>query len=203
MRALSSNEPRSGGAGDGGLGVTYKRPVPGGRRGRSGEDVKWEIVGPEYAAPGESGGSGKGARGPADVPFFCHDVTEREVRVPRVPEGGHPSGAEGVKVVEVLVGRERVGAYVDLYTSVLGVEGREREDGDWEFPLRAPGAQDVTGVVRLRAARTEEDERYLKQRGVGVTALVIGLKGGGELRLPIAEYYLHGLQDLWSMAANN
>ncbi|PLB45565.1 hypothetical protein P170DRAFT_466846 [Aspergillus steynii IBT 23096] len=142
-------------AGDGGLGVTYKKPIPGGRQLSTGEDVKWEIVGPEYKS--EDGG----ARGPTDVPFFCHDVTERRVRVPRVPETGHPSGAVGVKAIEVLVGRERVGDYVQLYTSVLGVEGEARKDGDgeWEFPLRAPGAEDVTGVVRLRGSRTEEDER--------------------------------------------
>ncbi|KAH8423145.1 uncharacterized protein LDX57_000899 [Aspergillus melleus] len=192
VSALKSPNGGDGGDGTLGINVTYKPPIPGGRKTPSGEDVKWEIVKAEVLST-QPEGTGRGAQyGPTTVPFFCHDVTDRKVRVPRVPESGHPSGVVGIKAIEVVVPGKEIDAFAELYTAVLGVEERTTEGGDREFALRAPGTEEETGVVRVRASRTEEDERYLKERGVGVSALVFRVQGDGELRLPIAGYYLQG-----------
>ncbi|KAA8647361.1 uncharacterized protein ATNIH1004_006054 [Aspergillus tanneri] len=180
--------------GDGGLGVTYTPPQAGGRTTPRGEEIRWELVRPSYSNT-DSILEGTAKR-PTDTPFFCHDVTDRGLRVPMDPTGRkHSSGASGLEAIEVLVPREKVQAYMDLYTSVLGVAGRRRSGtGDEvEFPLRAPGSSESSGVVRLRVPRGTEDERYLRERGVGVSALVIKLKGEETpLKLPIAAHYLRG-----------
>ncbi|KAI9037945.1 uncharacterized protein KD926_011468 [Aspergillus affinis] len=175
------------------LGITYKSPVPGGRKTKSGEEVKWEIVKAEFATSATDAIGKEAQHGTTSVPFFCHDVTDRKLWVPRVPESGHASRVVGIKAIEVVVGREEIGAFAEVYTAVLGVEGQTTEAGDRGFWLRAPGAEEETGVVRLRASRTEEDERFLMERVVGVSALVFRVEGNGELRLPIAGYYLQGL----------
>ncbi|KAK1148980.1 hypothetical protein N8T08_007655 [Aspergillus melleus] len=99
------------------LNVTYKPPIPGGRKLQSGEDVKWEIVKAEVFST-EPEGTGRGTQyGPTAVPFFCHDVTDRKLRVPRVPGPGHPSGVVGLKAIEVVVPREEVEAFAELLSA--------------------------------------------------------------------------------------
>jgi hypothetical protein len=56
--------------GEAGMPISYERPRSGGRRRMDGVDVRWEVTFPN---PGIERGN---------VPFWCHDVTPRELRVP-------------------------------------------------------------------------------------------------------------------------
>lgn len=95
----------------------------GGRTKEGGEKVEWEVTFPA----GEMGG--QGVRG--KVPFFCHDVTERRVRVPVEGEKSmHACGAVGVRGFTVVVkDRALLEETRAVYKDVLGSEGKEGEDG--------------------------------------------------------------------------
>lgn len=184
MRALESSP------GDGNLGVTYLEPQEGGRKSPEGVDIRWKIVKAEYTQ-GESTPPDdfypRGRR--TDAPFFCHDLTPREHRVtydrPAVTQ--HPSRATGIERVEVLVPRGRLHAYTDLYTSIIGAAAEEN-DGMAEFSLAAPGTQSFPGSIRVRPAETAEDERFLREKGVGISSLVLRSESGESFNFPIADY---------------
>ncbi|KAL1591687.1 hypothetical protein SLS60_011686 [Paraconiothyrium brasiliense] len=75
---------------------SHQSPLHGGRKRADGIDVKWAVTFPKGAHGGQS------SRG--RVPFFCHDVTERNVRVPlSADKTTHPSGVLGVHSLSVLV----------------------------------------------------------------------------------------------------
>lgn len=71
--------------------VSYAEPKEGGRRRPDGQELKWKVTFPLGAERGE-------------VPFWCHDVTPRERRVP-VSETNtkHPCHATGMSKVTVEV----------------------------------------------------------------------------------------------------
>ncbi|KAL5390073.1 hypothetical protein DPSP01_002129 [Paraphaeosphaeria sporulosa] len=70
--------------------ASHKTPVHGGRQRPDGVDVKWAVTFPQ------------GERGL--TPFFCHDTTPREIRVPLSDEKmKHPSGVLGVQSLTVMV----------------------------------------------------------------------------------------------------
>jgi hypothetical protein len=53
-------------------GVRYEKPREGGRKRQDGEELKWKVIWPVV------GGSLGIQRG--ELPFFCHDVTDRSLR---------------------------------------------------------------------------------------------------------------------------
>lgn len=96
---------------------THAQPNRGGRKRADGVDVAWAVTFPT----GENGG--QEARG--RIPFFCHDVTPREVRVPLSAEKtAHPCGAVGVQELTVVVKDQNLLDQTRRsYTSLLGSEG--------------------------------------------------------------------------------
>jgi hypothetical protein len=138
----------------------YAEPIPGGRKRPDGVDLKWRVTFPTSVERGV-------------VPFWCHDVTEREKRVPISPEATrHASGALGVAGVRVSVDDGRVGA---VRSSVQAITGND------ECVLGAPNA--VHGLkepwVQVQAAEQEE--------GSGIVlklALVLQTAGGGGSNAP-------------------
>jgi hypothetical protein len=74
----------------------YSEPIKGGRKRADGVDVAWVVTLPQ----GKKGG--QGIRG--KVPFFCHDITPYDVRVPldkaRIT---HPCGALGIRQLSIIV----------------------------------------------------------------------------------------------------
>jgi PAS domain-containing protein len=119
--------------------VRYDDPVAGGRKRPDGVELQWKVTFPT--------GIERGA-----VPFWCHDVTEREKRVPISKEATeHPSGVMGVAGLRVGIdeGRvkavnEAVGAIIGSEDLVLGapkeVEGLEKP---WVEVQTASGTGDV------------------------------------------------------------
>ncbi|KAI0293343.1 glyoxalase-like domain-containing protein [Multifurca ochricompacta] len=78
-----------------GSGTRYAPEVAGGRRRPDGVELKWEITAPARWAEKEGG---------TRLPFFCGDVTPRELRVPTRPRSitVHPNGAQGIAFLCVL-----------------------------------------------------------------------------------------------------
>lgn len=133
-------------------GLRYQKPLAGGRKRDDGVDVKWEVTFPDV-----EGGCQRG-----ELPFFCHDVTERGLRVP-FSEGStrHPSKVLSVRRLGVYVPRKRVGTLKKAYDAVLGVESNE--EGVFEtVPLKGRG-----GNVGFKVGEPREDggRQEMERRG--------------------------------------
>ncbi|KAL3435564.1 hypothetical protein BDV09DRAFT_70133 [Aspergillus tetrazonus] len=175
--------------GDGGIGVTYLPPQEGGRKNAEGVDIRWKIVKAGYTQGESTPRDEFFPRGRTDAPFFCHDLTPRRRRVtfdlPSVTQ--HPSGATGIDRIEVLVPRDKFRAYTDLYTSIVGAAPQE-DEGRAEFKLSAPGIPNLSGSLYIRPAETEADEQFLREKGVGISSLLLRSEIGESFSFPIAEY---------------
>jgi Glyoxalase-like domain len=177
--------------GDEGLGVKYVPPKAGGRKRKDDADVKWEVTRPEYRNAENTPSAEMYPSKRIDVPFFCHDVTPRVVRVPWDEEDltKHPSGASGVAAVEVLVPPEKLTAYSTLYSSITGSSPQQLNDEKKKgvsFDLATPTSQDRGPVIKLRVPTSDEDRAWLNDRGIGIREIQIsvkGRKGHGEERL--------------------
>lgn len=98
-----------------GTGISYKAPQEGGReKPDSGILVQWEVTFPQ--------GAPRGA-----LPFWCHDITPREWRVPVENNSkgvSHPCGAKGISCVHVELPSEQISsinsAIVAITDSDLG-----------------------------------------------------------------------------------
>ncbi len=157
------------------VGERYAQPVRGGRTKEGGEKVEWEVTFPA----GEMGG--QGVRG--KVPFFCHDVTERRVRVPVEEEKSrHACGVLGVRGLTVVVKDEALLEEMrGVYGDVLGSEGREGEDG---VVFEVGRVREVDGLdegvrVVLRVARGEEEEKKIEGRDFVFGDVVLGARAKG------------------------
>lgn len=88
--------------------VRYTDPVAGGRKRPDGVELQWKVTFPTGIERGV-------------VPFWCHDVTKRENRVPITKEATeHPSGALGVAGIRVEVDDGRVRAVNEAVGAIIG-----------------------------------------------------------------------------------
>lgn len=135
--------------------ATHDDPIRGGRKRADGVEVKWAVTFPK----GEKGG--QDVRG--KMPFFCHDITEREVRVPlSVEKTEHPCGALGVRQITVVVKDQALLEETSkTYASILGAQGAS---GDNEVSFLVGRVCDVGGlddgakiVLRLPKDSTESE----------------------------------------------
>lgn len=158
----------------GGAGGSHAAPVEGGRKRADGVEVKWAVTFPE----GEHGGQATRGR----VPFFCHDVTERGVRVPLSAEGtGHGSGALGVRELTVIVRDE--GALEEtggVYAKLFGKEGVKSGD---EVYFQAGRVKEVDGLdggarIVLRLPRDREEVERLGERSFWYGDVVLAAPAG-------------------------
>jgi hypothetical protein len=91
--------------------VKYEQPEAGGRTRDDGQVLKWKVTVPAKPA----------LRG--ELPFFCQDITPRDLRVPFSEEStSHPSGAYGVTGLKIYVLQERVGDLSKAYSAILEVK---------------------------------------------------------------------------------
>ncbi|KAL4907382.1 hypothetical protein BDW74DRAFT_123756 [Aspergillus multicolor] len=183
VKALES-EPR-----DGKLGVTYLPPRDGGRKNPEGVDIRWKIVKAQYTQAESTPPDEFYPRGRTDAPFFCYDLTLRKHRVTfdQSSVTQHPSGTTGIDRIEVLVPKDKFRAYTDLYASVVGASPQQTEAGV-EFRLSAPGIQSFSGSLLIRPAETEADEQFLREKGVGISSLVLRSETGAPFSFAIVDY---------------
>lgn len=99
-----------------GKGVTdkyaYNKPVDGGRKRPNGTEIKWRVT-----FPRTDGGLKRG-----DIPFWCHDVTDRKLRAPVDDEKAitHPCGAIGIQKLCIAGPEARAKELQEVYTAISG-----------------------------------------------------------------------------------
>jgi hypothetical protein len=173
------------------LSIDYAFPAEGGRKREDGQDVKWKCtfplnqatVSPQPRAPLDRRG---------EIPFWCHDVTPRSLRVDASDENTtHPSGALGIAQLTVMVPKARLDRYVDLYASIMDTQP-VRVFGTTRLPLDAP--IEHPGLVKpwvfVEEPTLEAEKKRVAERGAGIVeiALRVGTEGSvGVARAPISE----------------
>jgi hypothetical protein len=145
----------------GGADGSHGEPVEGGRKRADGVDVKWAVTFPK----GEHGGQDKRGR----IPFFCHDVTPRDVRVPLSKEKTtHTSGIRGVKELTVIVkDKALLSETSDVYAKLFGAEGVKKGE---EVYFHATRVKEVDGLdagarVLLRLPKDKDEVEKVGKTG--------------------------------------
>lgn len=122
-----------------------------------------------------------------DFPFFCHDITNRNVRIPFDDESKttHPCGAVGISTIAMLFPKERLDHYATLYEKVLGVKkcklvpGIDRKH-NVEFEVAVPIPGRGKSRILMHDELRPEDEEWLRERGAGIQ----GIELRGAVRRP-------------------
>ena len=193
------------------LGIDYALPVEGGRTRPDGQQVRWKVTFPVDLSPAavsppvpqhphrhqheqqqQQQQQRQHTNRSGEIPFWCHDVTPRAVRVDTSPASTtHPSGALGIAQFTVLVPTDKADRYVDLYASIMDTQPVRAFDTT-RLPLDAPIA--VPGLVKpwlfVEQPSLDAERRRLAERGVGIVevALRVGTDGSvGVARAPISE----------------
>jgi hypothetical protein len=162
-----------------GVRETHVEPIQGGRKRADGVDVKWAVTFPK----GEKGGQDIRGR----IPFFCHDITERSVRVPLSKEKTtHPCGALGVRQLTIIVRDRRLLQETKAaYVSILGDEGLQRGDESY-FRLKRVcevDALETGSTIVLRLPKDRKETEASLKTGFSYGDLVLGIEAGANKRL--------------------
>lgn len=143
-------------------GIQYSDPRAGARIRPDGQRIEWFVTFPKIG--GEDGLPQTGI-----LPFFCHDVTDRELRVPLKRENvTHPCGALGVKSFSVFVDEREVTELREKYSKVLGV--KDLGEGSFE----TPGLEGEGDLATIRVKGVGEGEDLLKKDLEKRGGLVLG-----------------------------
>jgi hypothetical protein len=135
--------------------VRYEKPVKGGRIRGDGKEVRWFVTFPELE---------EGTRYQRGVlPFFCHDETERVLRVPG-EEGNvqHPCGAMGIRSLTVYVSEDMLIELRKVYGAVLGVEG---DDEDRFVISSLHGGMETSILLKTPKKTDTEVLKEMNERG--------------------------------------
>ncbi|TID13942.1 hypothetical protein E2P81_ATG07009 [Venturia nashicola] len=162
--------------------VGYEQSKNGGRRRPDGTSVEWTVT---FPSPSVERGT---------VPFWCHDITPRQLRVPvqsAKEATQHPSRTVGVSKLIMVVSP---GSFVDLgkiYAEILGREGVQGEGG-MEFVVEQPLPNQIPSKLILRQASSAEEKAMVATNGgmVGIWEIVLAIRGS--LPDSISEKIGHG-----------
>lgn len=188
------------------IGVNFQEPKAGGRKRVDGKDVKWKTTRPEFGVHSPPLEDKYLTNTRLDIPFFCHDVTDRTVRVPFDNEKitTHPCGAVGIYSVNVVVPNSHFSDYLEYYGALLGTSPQTSvtitSEKDASFELSAPNpnfneSRSFLNVCRPAAEiqRNEEhenQEKWLRERGPGIYELILT---GKQQESPPSSVPAHGL----------
>jgi catechol 2,3-dioxygenase-like lactoylglutathione lyase family enzyme len=135
-------------------GLHLDGPMPGGRLRLDGVRLDWQIVRPTTT----------------DLPFWCGDVTPRNLRVPEAAIRGHANGVTGISRVRILVAD--LATSTGRYSALVGPDAVKTDNGVVRIDLQKT-------VFELVGPDDEQARRRLAARGEGVLSL--------ELRGPTAK----------------
>jgi hypothetical protein len=125
---------------DSGSGISYAEPKAGGRLRPDGVELKWKVTFPLGAERGE-------------VPFWCHDVTPRERRVPGDKSNtAHPSKVVGVTGVTVSVSSSKA----EKIRQALRAITERSANNDGKFSAGHPLSPSVSFESWIRVAELED-----------------------------------------------
>lgn len=164
--------------GDAALGVRYQDPIYVVRKRPDGIDTETSVSRPVFQDGDKVPNADLFPGGRLDVPFFCHDVTERQLRIPSSDKSKttHPCGATGIAACEILVPEEQFSEYTTLYSNILGskveISGDETSGRCAALDISRPEGL-ARGKVIVRAARSEYGLERMKTRGIGFSDLII------------------------------
>jgi hypothetical protein len=157
--------------------------------------VEWEVTFPlDSGGDGDNNGAvkeqeekeelnvrnGQSLRGL--LPFFCHDITPRDVRVPAYsPSKPHPCGALGVDNIVILVrDKATLDRVTPIYERALGPQKMLSGDGRAVMfrvgRVKEPEVEsglEKHAVVWLRVATLEKDVEYLGGREFCVRSVLL------------------------------
>ncbi|KAK4899712.1 hypothetical protein LTR27_002978 [Elasticomyces elasticus] len=136
-----------------GSGVSYAKPTAGGRTMPKGQELKWKVTFPLGAERGE-------------VPFWCHDVTPRERRVPVSKENTkHPCGATGMFGVVVREQRDslkRIGSALLAITATESQATGELTGMSSRYEVGTPNGRRDDAFVELQSIEQGEKQHGLR-----------------------------------------
>jgi hypothetical protein len=166
----------------------------GARKRPDGKVVEWNLTGPDP----------KHGRG--TLPFFCGDVTPRELRVPSDPPSNtqHPSGALGISHVRVLANAETFSRDSRQLTTILGAQPVSNSPSEVVWKLDTVNTVPSLGThgypkLVLNIPRDDEERSHIARAGTGIYEVGFWVeKGreGGIVQTP------HG-KLVWSPIVNN
>ncbi|KAF8264651.1 peptidase S8/S53 domain-containing protein [Lactarius quietus] len=161
----------------------YGPEVPGGRTRPDGVEIKWEVTTPTRWEE---------KKGASRLPFFCGDVTPRELRVPTRPESitEHPNTAQSIAHLRVLAPPRTFAAVSAELTAIVGEAPIEGPAGThvWLLDL-LPGGLTVAlkdQKLHLRLLLCEPDVsneaevRFVESHGAGLYELGVRVEDGGK-----------------------
>lgn len=161
------------------LGVVYDPPKEGGRRRMDGKELRW------YATRPRPDNDSAQSQPKVDVPFFCHDITDRALRVPYTQEStdewprivAHPCGATGIGSIAVDVPARQFDSCVKLYEGIFGTlcDGRHSTEFSMtSFTIASPARSvgKLGGTQCMVILRADEGmEGPAGQAGISIRSL--------------------------------
>lgn len=165
------------------LPVVYDEPHSGGRKRVDGTTLRWQTTRPHYQSVTASNSNAR-----LDLPFFCHDVTPRDLRVPCADDKitSHPCGATGVAEITIQVPASEFGSYLRLYHAVMGVHDLDHEtalaNGGVVFEIGVPRAEVNGGYSSYLTLQSEgrgepEIEEFYKNSTIGIRQIELFARG--------------------------
>ena len=153
--------------------LKYTLPVAGGRSNQDAVQVKWESSRPVSTKSVDR----------TDFPFFCHDVTPRNVRVPfdDNEKTYHSCGAVGISAIEVIVPKSKSRVITEVYGQILGARPKINDKRDkaarLDFEIGLPVQGFGSSTISLCSEEDEMDQVWLRDRGAGIHGLVLSVEG--------------------------
>jgi hypothetical protein len=171
---------------------THVQPVKGGRKRADGVDVQWAVTFPK----GEKGGQENRGR----IPFFCDDITQRNVRVPLSAEKTtHPCGALGVRQLTIIVkDRTLLEQTRRAYAAIIGDNWIQRGDEVY-FRLKRVcevGSLDAQSTIVLRLVKDRKETEATMKTGFLFGDVVLGVQARANQKLGTRERLDGGEDDV-------
>jgi len=117
----------------------YSPPADGGRTRPDGVELEWRVTFPEPE------------HGAGVLPFFCEDITSRDLRVPSEPPENtvHPSSAKGIAYVKLLSPTGLYASLVDRLNAVVGSKplSSSRSETSWKISTLSGDPQHITRLI--------------------------------------------------------